>query len=135
MESKIFLDTNVVIDYLEVTRKRHEVASAAMLKIFQQNWQVVISEDMLTTIYYVAKSKAKVLRFFQIVEEEWEILCFDKEVRKKAYEMALKSGGDFEDIIQCIAAKQVGCEMLLTSDRTFYDCGLEVVGYEEILRW
>ena len=135
MESKIFFDSNIVLDILDRKRGNYDKVSKVLEWVETQGWRIVISEDMLTTIYYIFSKKEDVLRFFQIVEEEWEILCFDREVRKKAYEMALESGGDFEDIIQCVAAKEAGCEALLTSDRTFYNCGLKIVGYEEILRW
>jgi len=135
VESKIFFDSNIVLDILDRKRGNYDKVSKVLEWVETQGWRIVISEDMLTTIYYIFSKKEDLLHFFQIVEEEWEILCFDREVRKKAYEMALESGGDFEDIIQCIAAKEAGCEALLTLDRTFYDCGLKIVGYEEILRW
>ncbi|NPA65190.1 MAG: type II toxin-antitoxin system VapC family toxin [Epsilonproteobacteria bacterium] len=131
--AKIFLDTNIVIDYIERTRPNHDKAVRILEMIAVKGWNICISEDMLTTIYYIARSKEKVLRFFQAIEEEWEILCFDGKVRKEAYKKALESGEDFEDLIQCLSALHHGCDYFLTSDRSFQNCGIEIVTYEDIL--
>jgi predicted nucleic acid-binding protein len=50
---KIFLDTNIILDFLDDQRPHHEYSQQLMRQLTQENWHVTISEDMLSTIFYI----------------------------------------------------------------------------------
>ncbi len=36
--------------------------------------------------------------------------------------------------LQCFCAKNSGCDIFLTSDKKFIDCGIKIVDYDEFLK-
>jgi len=44
---KLFIDTNVIIDFLRPTRQKHKVAIALFDYLVKAKHQIVISEDMI----------------------------------------------------------------------------------------
>ena len=134
MANKIFLDTNIVLDLLESSRKNHQNALQLMRYLIDNSWEIYISEDMLSTIYYVAKDKRTVLLFIEkVILTDWNVLSFGKSVIKNATRFALEKDCDLEDALQCFCAKECGCGIFLTSDKKFIDCGIEILDYNGFL--
>jgi predicted nucleic acid-binding protein len=44
------------------------------------------------------------------------------------------TGKDFEDVVQCLAAKTNGCGVLVTNDKQFTQCGIEIMNSSEFLK-
>ncbi|MEO1927648.1 MAG: type II toxin-antitoxin system VapC family toxin [Nautiliaceae bacterium] len=130
--ANIFLDTNIIIDFLDNSRINHNNAVNLFEKLIIEEHSVFISEDMLSTIYYLVKNKKKVLHFIKEILEFWNVVSFDKDVIKKAIEMSIDKNFDFEDLLQCFCAKKYGC-VIITNDKKFVHCGVKVIGYEEFL--
>ena len=125
MNSKnVFLDTNIIIDFLDKTRQNHLLAVELIEALIIEDYEVFISEDMLSTIYYLIKDKKKVLMFLKDILIEWNIVPFNKDVVLKAIEISLETKKDFEDMLQCLTAKKYNC-VLITNDRKFVNCGIE----------
>ena len=134
MGSKVYLDANVILDFLISDRKKHEDATRLMAALSRGGHEVVISEDILTTVFYIAKDKEKVLEFFLLIRQRWCIASFGEEVVAKGLELAYRNGMDLEDTLQCLCAKKEGCALIVTEDRGFVDCGVEVMDYEAALQ-
>ncbi len=137
MKSKIFLDTNVIIDFLETTRSRNNKAIHIVAALVKNDYDIFISEDMLTTIYYIVKKrKREVLIFFQEIMENdnWHIVPFGKNVIENAIAYTLEHGYDLEDSLQCFCAKEHKCDILLTNDKKFVDCGVKILDYDAFLK-
>ncbi len=130
----IFLDANVVIDFLDRSRKRHLVAVSLFEKLIIDNYIVFTSEDILTTIFYILKDKKQTLLFFKTIAEKWNIVSFGKKAIEKAIDICLENNLDFEDVLQCLCAKGNGCDIFITNDKDFYNCGLNIVTAEEFLK-
>jgi predicted nucleic acid-binding protein len=124
---KVFLDTNIILDILDAKRLNHIKAKELLQSLILSDIQIVISEDMLSTIYYICKDKKAVLEFFEVIYEEWDILCFGKSVVLEAIEISKKENNDFEDTLQCICAKNSGCDAIYTNDKRFVECGIDIV--------
>ena len=125
MNSKnVFLDTNIIIDFLDKTRQNHLLAVELIEALIIEDYEIFISEDMLSTIYYLIKDKKKVLMFLKDILIEWNIVPFNKDVVLKAIEISLETKKDFEDMLQCLTAKKYNC-VLITNDRKFVNCGIE----------
>jgi len=127
---RLFLDTNIVLDFLDRQRVDHEKAKALIKDIVVNEHQVVISEDMLSTVYYIHKEKPKVLDFFETILKEWEVVPYGPKVIAQAIAHCRMSGEDFEDALQCLCAKENGCIYIVTSDKGFAQCGVEIVDYD-----
>jgi predicted nucleic acid-binding protein len=133
MQTNIFLDINIVLDMMDITRKNHANSLKVLEISIMKNMQIFISEDMLSTIYYINSDKKYALTFFQKMIQKWKIVSFGKEVIEQALEFCLANGGDLEDALQCFCAKNNGCTFLLTNDKKFNRCGISIVGYEDFL--
>ena len=131
--SRIFLDTNILLDILIQDRPNHNYSEALLGKLL--DFDVYVSEDMLTTIYYIAKEKQKALEFLAFIQTQWYIVPFGADVLKEGIAFAHKHGSDLEDTLQCLCAKYNKCEAILTSDTSFFvECGIRRETYETFLK-
>jgi len=132
---KVFLDTNILIDILDVKREKNYLAKKLMEKLINEDYEIFISEDMLSTIYYIIRDKEKVLNFYQDIvnDEYWHIIPFEKDVIEKAIDFSLKNNQDLEDVLQCFLAKKYKA-FLITEDKDFVNCGIKILNYEEFLK-
>lgn len=133
VNKRVFLDTNVIIDILNSQRVNHKNATKLLEQLILNDISVVISEDMLSTIFYIVKDKKKTLEFFLVVIEDWIVSPYGKETIKKALKISLENSVDLEDTLQCLCAKENGCDALITHDNKFYNCGIEILTIEQFL--
>ncbi len=127
--NRVFLDTNILIDFLNEKRENHLLAVEMLVKFIEDDYEIYISEDMLSTIYYLVKDKQKVLKFFYDIIDEWNIVSFDRDVILEAIEFSLNKNKDFEDVLECFTAKKYDC-VLITNDKSFVNCGIKITGYK-----
>lgn len=131
MIKKLFLDTNIVLDLLDEKRPRHTDAKQLIARLIEADTEIFISEDMVSTLFYIIKNKKIALDFFEAVCEEWRVVPFGIDVIKEAVATCRKEPRlDLEDVLQCLCAKANGCDLLVTADEGFAGCGMKVVGYE-----
>jgi len=130
---KVFLDTNVIIDFIEHSRAKHDIAVRLFEYLSVNSYQICISEDMLSTIFYVAKDKNVVLKFFTVIQKKWDITHYGKETIDTAIDISMKMSLDFEDVLQCVCAKNNNCDTLITNDKYFFDCGIKILSAEDFL--
>lgn len=130
----VYLDTNIVLDLLDSQRPGHQVSRKLIEALLRAGAKIVISEDMLTTIYYIAKNKERVLAFFQVILKEWRVEPFGLDSVEEATRRCQEEPGlDFEDLLQCLCAQKSGCAFLVTNDQSFCDCGFPVMDGEAAL--
>lgn len=129
---KIYLDINIVADIIDSSRQNHGRALQLLKNLILNNSEVCISEDMLSTLYYILKDKTKTLNFFkEVVFVDWHVLVFGKKVIQDAVDLSLEKNLDLEDALQCLCAKENECDAFITNDKKFYDCGVNVMSNEE----
>ncbi len=87
---------------------------------------------MISTIYYILKGNSKVLLFFKDVLDRWNIVSFGRSIIKQSIEFSMDNGGDLEDVMQCFCANKYDC-ILLTNDKKFVNCGVEIIDYDGFL--
>ncbi|PHS34379.1 MAG: PIN domain-containing protein [Sulfurovum sp.] len=131
-KSSIYLDTNIVADMIDGARNNHKLSLELLKKLMLEGYDIFISEDMLSTLYYISNDKKATLEFFEnIVYVDWNVVPFGIDVIKEATHLSLTKGLDLEDTLQCLCAKENACTMLVTNDKRFVDCGIEIAGYEK----
>jgi len=132
-KNKIFFDANVVLDIVDSRRRDNKQALLLWEYATIHEYEIYISEDILTNVFYIAKEKTKVLEFFKLIQDRWKIVSFGKMVIKNSVDLSSKHDLDLEDVLQCLCAKENACEVLITNDKKFYDCGIKRMTTKEFL--
>ncbi len=65
-------------------RQGADEAKVLWEKLIVEKHTIVISEDMLSTIFYIGKDKKKTLEFFKIITKRWTVSTFGKKVMEDA---------------------------------------------------
>jgi predicted nucleic acid-binding protein len=133
MDKKVFLDTNIILDLLDKKRAKHQIAKNLISYLTLNGYQIVISEDMLSTIYYIDKDREKILLFFKTILRKWEIVSYGVTLIEEAIDISITKSIDLEDLMQCLSAKKSHCDILITEDKDFYNCGLTLYTMDDFL--
>ena len=129
----VFLDTNIILDIVDSNRINNKKAVQLWSMLERKQYTITISEDMLSTIFYINKDKRQTLNFFKIITNRWKIVPFGKEVIREAIKLSLENNLDLEDTLQCLCAKENNCNILITNDKRFYDCEIKIISCDEFL--
>ncbi|MFV0481633.1 MAG: type II toxin-antitoxin system VapC family toxin [Campylobacteraceae bacterium] len=123
---RVFLDTNIILDFLDDKRISHEKAKDLLVYLSENSYEIAISQDMLTTIFYITKTKEQklgVLNFFEYILKNWIVSPFcDEDILSAIGICKNDINLDFEDVLQSLLAKSLNCESIYTNDKNFYDC-------------
>ena len=129
----VFLDTNIVLDIVNPRREGNKQAIALWNLLIIKQHTIIVSEDMLSTIFYINKNKRQTLEFFKLIQKRWQIVPFGKDVVARAVDLSLENDLDLEDVLQCLCAKENGCQTFITNDKKFYDCGIAVMNCADFI--
>jgi len=134
--NKIFFDTNIVLDLIDKNRLSHSYAVELWENSIIQDYEIFISEDTLSTIFYVNKNNNKnTLEFLQLIFKRWQIVSFGEDVIKSAIGLSIEKNLDLEDVLQCLCAKNNDCKAFITNDVKFHNCGLDIYTAKEFLEY
>lgn len=142
--SKIFFDANILLDILLPSRPNHEKAMSAYGIICQEYQSLVTSENILTTIEYIASKNGTscetLANFFNALRENFELYGFSNILEHSLiiYKEACvdKKKIDFEDLLQIQCAIKNGCDVFVTEDKGIHkrSYGINVIGLDDVLR-
>lgn len=130
---KVYFDVNIVLDIIDSKRVNHLKSKKLWELLTINKFTIIISEDILSIVFYINKDDEYTLTFFELIRTRWEIVPFGKEVIKNAIELSRQKNLDLEDILQCLCAKENGCYAFITEDKKFYDCGVKIMTSEEFI--
>ena len=134
IKNRVFLDTNIVIDLIDSSRKSYLLSLSLIEYLTLHDYDIYISEDMLSTIYYISKDKKATLEMFEnLIFIDWSVVGYGSDTIQEAVKLSLINNLDLEDVLQCLCAKKNGCEVLLTNDKRFYNCGISICNAKEFL--
>ena len=131
---KVYFDTNIVLDIIDSKRQNHTKAKKIWELLTINKSKIVISEDMLSTIFYINKDDTYTLNFFKLIIKRWFVVPFGKKVIENAIELSLEKHLDLEDLLQCLCAKENACDIFITNDKNFYDCEINIMTSDKFLR-
>ena len=124
---KIFLDANVILDFLDSQRPGHSAARSVIGTLCKEGRTIVITEDLLTTIYYAVRNKNAVLDFFSVIQKEWLIVPFGKDRIGRAISICRDNPeADLEDVLQSFSAQDLVCRYVNSNDINIYDFGVDI---------
>ncbi|SFV70845.1 hypothetical protein MNB_SV-13-1157 [hydrothermal vent metagenome] len=141
--SKIFFDANILLDILLPNRPNHEKAMSAYSIICQEYKSLATSENILTTIEYIASKNGTscetLSRFFDGLKENFELYSFadilDSSLIIYREACLEKTKIDFEDLLQVQCAIKNRCSVFITEDKGIHKSGYEIkiIGLDDVL--
>ena len=141
--SKIFFDANILLDILLPNRPNHEKAMLAYDIICQEYKSLATSENILTTIEYIASKNGTscetLSRFFEGLTENFELYGFadilDSSLIIYKNACSDKKKIDFEDLLQVQCAIKNGCDVFITEDKGIHKSGyaIDIVSLNDVL--
>lgn len=118
---RVFIDTNVVLDYVIEGRNFHRNALGVIRACEDNHHQMFISATCVTTIHHVAKKEIGLTEANLVIDdvlELFEVVPVDHETLKIA---RAASGKDFEDNVQVVAAHHSNADFIITRNIDDFD--------------
>ncbi|WP_312822467.1 putative toxin-antitoxin system toxin component, PIN family [Epilithonimonas sp.] len=132
---KVFLDTNIIIDFLGEREGFYESSAKIMTLADKKKIQVYTSPSSISNVFYVlAKYENSKIALEKI--RKFKLLCsmsvMDDEVVEKAIHSDFK---DFEDAMQYFSALASNCNVIITrNEKDFKNALIPVMNAEEFLQ-
>lgn len=138
---KVYIDANIMMDFLDENREYdsngnrsknfknlHETAKKLFATLVEQDYILLISEDIMTNIAYNLRHKKeavdKFVNFLSNLEniENFQIVPFGQKVISSFADFYKRNDGnvDFEDGLQYFCALENGCEAIYTNDKSSF---------------
>lgn len=131
---KIFLDTNIILDFLGEREGFYEASAKIMTLADKKKIQVYTSPSSISNVFYVlAKYENSKIALEKI--RKFKLLCsmsvMDDEVVEKAIHSNFK---DFEDAMQYFSALASNCDVIITrNEKDFKNALIPVMNAESYL--
>jgi predicted nucleic acid-binding protein len=130
----VLIDTNIVLDVL-LDRHPYAAASSAVWALIENRQaQGYLSSHAITTIHYLLRKEmgnAKAKRTIAQILQVFRVAPVDGTVIDEALSLTF---ADFEDAVAAAAARQAGCEAIVTRDpKGFKDSPVRAFAPEAIL--
>ncbi len=136
MGTKIYLDTNIILDLCDNERNNSRTSQDFVDELFAQGAEFYINSDTLTNTFYILKSHKKAtqevaLNALKYTSTFCEIVPVEKDDALKSIALCEDKSTnfqDYEDAMQYICAKKIGADMIVTNDKKFVSLDIEVKG-------
>lgn len=123
MFKKIFLDANILVDFIDAQRSGHLLSQKIVIGSLKKRITLYTSCDILTTVYYLSAKVDRKRALYEIskINEFCTIIDFtNKEVEHTCKLMSENARFyDLEDTIQYVLAKKAGCDLIISNDKNF----------------
>jgi predicted nucleic acid-binding protein len=123
---KVFLDTNILLDYLIEERKENAQAKEIIRMIANDKLEGYICPISLLNIYYVLRTQRTEEQRMCIIENFLHIFTvsdMDSEILHLGLFTQIK---DYEDSVQYICAEKSGVDLIVTGDQHFKSYNLDL---------
>ena len=132
---RIFLDTNIVIDFLGERKDFYEFAAKIMTLADHKKIKIFTSPSSINNTYYLL-SKYENAKIALDKIRKFKVLCsisiMDDEVVEKAINSDFK---DFEDAMQYFSALASDCDLIVTrNEKDFKNAMIPVMNGESYLQ-
>ena len=120
---KVYLDTNILVDYMEPSRSKHNEAKQIIGYCLEQRDILLTSCDIVTTIYYInaKKSRRDALQNIERINQFVEIIKFSNREIVQTCQLMKEDEEyvDLEDTLQYILAQKEQCDVIVSNDKGF----------------
>ncbi len=137
MSRIIYLDTNILVDYIEPARAKHNNAKQIIGFCLMRNDLLLTSCDIMTTIYYIdaRKSRIKALENIESINQFVKVIEFSNREITQTCDLMKVDGrySDLEDTLQYILAKKKNCDTIISNDKGFISGEIELLTSEAFI--
>ncbi|MBX3257881.1 MAG: PIN domain-containing protein [Chitinophagaceae bacterium] len=132
---RIFLDTNIVIDFLGERESFYEPAAKILTLADQKKIKVYTSPGSVSNTYYLL-SKYENAKVALEKMRKFKLICSISIMDDKVIEKAINSGfKDFEDAMQYFSAIATNCDVIITrNEKDFKNALIPVMDTESYLQ-
>jgi len=135
MFKRLFLDANILVDFVDDKRPSHIQSKKIIIDAIQRNTHLFTSCDIVTTVYYLSAKtdKKRALNEITKINRFCKIIDFsNSEVEQTCDLMAQNSDfKDLEDTIQYILAKKALCDCIISNDKNFLSPDILLLSSEQ----
>ena len=131
---KVFLDTNVILDFYESSRGYYMPAAIVFDLAFKKKIEIVVCAQSFITAFYLLRKHFDKEELYRSMRGLYK-LCRVSPVDAGIIEKALSQEGcDFEDTCQYFSFKGTDADIILTRDRKgFEEFDVRHISAEEFL--
>jgi predicted nucleic acid-binding protein len=135
---RVFLDNNIILDFLISTREYHSQA-VEIIKDINENTLLCYSFGSISDVAYVYENGYKlnaqdVVKFYEEISKNsyFECLSITDEYLKEACRYTLNQisnnkKSDFEDSLQYFCALENSCDVIITNDKNFLKLNIPLI--------
>lgn len=127
MQNRVFLDTNIVLDFIDSSRAFHKNAIELFEKLIDEKSEIYICEISIVNIFYILRKNRNLQEIFidftDSLKDFVNIVGFGKEVLNLAIKEYKYSHLDIEDLLQAYTAFINKCDLIYTNDINFPKVG------------
>jgi predicted nucleic acid-binding protein len=133
MQTKVYIDTNIVIDICDIKRPTH-ISSLKIVHAYAEKGELYINSDTLATVFYILHNQSKLsfdeaLDKIYFIREIFTLVSIDDDVFFEALDLCSNHEcTDYEDAVQYVCAKKVGANLIVTNDKEFVALDIEIRG-------
>ncbi len=135
MMQRIFLDTNIILDFLGEREKFYKPAAKVMTLADKKQIEIFTTTNSITNLFNIlSKFEGQKIAWEKV--RKFKLICgisiTDDEVVEKALNSNFK---DFEDALQYFSAVATDCEIILTrNEKDFKNALIPVMDAESFLQ-
>lgn len=132
---KIFLDTNIVLDFLGERENFYEASAKVLTLADRKKIKIYTTTNTVSTTYYLL-SKYENSKIAMEKIRKFKLLCSMSVTNDEVVDKAVNSNfKDFEDAIQYYSAIATGCDLIITrNEKDFKNALIPVMNAESYLQ-
>ncbi|NLK66233.1 MAG: type II toxin-antitoxin system VapC family toxin [Campylobacteraceae bacterium] len=132
MENKVFLDTNIILDFVDSDRVTHGAVVSLFQKLFYSQAEIYICGISIVNIFYILRKNKNLQKsfidFIDILSKSVNIVSFSSIALNLAIKDYRNLDLDLEDLLQAYTAIENGCGVVYTNDTNFPEInGIEIL--------
>lgn len=135
MSKKIFLDANILVDFIDQKRTMHHWSKILIIECLEKNMRLYTSCDIITTVYYLGAKIDKKQALTQVshLNTFCKIIDFSNSDVEHTCSLMQRDASftDFEDTLQYILAKKSLCDLIISNDKNFISPDLPLMSSRE----
>ena len=123
---KVFIDTNVFLDYIQHRPEGWKEAEVIFFLAIHGDIELLVTDLSIANMRYVTRKDIALEQFYAVMKglrPYYHIVPLGSSVVDKAYQVETK---DFEDALQYYAAEQAGADSIVTRNLKDFDFAFTV---------
>jgi len=134
VQNNIYVDTNIVIDMCDNSRKFHENSFELITAYLQEEYELFINSDTLSNLFYILSNhsvlnKSEIVEKMRFINEIFTLVSIESDDIEMALDLCKDESNkykDYEDFMQYVCAKKVEADLIVTNDKGFVALDIEL---------